>query len=505
MSKKSRRNADFRSLGLFELPATEGYDRLRNALLENGFTEKDIVSQLGISEVCAIRAEDLSLLQYRTRDTSPLSTLIRLFLIGTPCPLTAVQQALASVPADALARAGILRIDGDWVDAAVKLLPFRNLLIAFDRRRMLETPDAASYVMGIGQSTITLMNMTVRERCGDALDLGCGCGTHALIAAGHCDRVTALDINPRAVALARFNARLNGLHHVDCLQGDLFQPVEGRRFDLIVTNPPFVISPESRYIYRDGGLPGDALCRRIVEQAPKFLNDGGICQMLCNSAEPSDRDWRDRLASWFANIGCDVWVLRSETRDVATYASTWLRNTEKQDRPHLSERFDEWMAYYDRQGIETIGAGLIMFRKREAGSHWFSAEDAPDKMLGDVGGHVPLGFSLRDFLHNTPADRELLNTRLRYSPDVRLERISAPADDGWSDQSFRLFMARGLAYSGTIDAAMANVVVRCNGTRTLNDLLSETAAALEQPVEAIAKGFCDIIRILVRNGVLLPV
>ena len=100
-------------------------------------------------------------------------------------------------------------------------------------------------------------------------------------------------------------------------------------FDLIVSNPPFVISPESRYIYRDSGMAGDEVCRRICREAPRFMTDGGFCQIICNWAEYKGEDWRERLKTWFEASGCDVLVMRNQSRDVATYAATWLRHTEK--------------------------------------------------------------------------------------------------------------------------------------------------------------------------------
>src|SRR5581483_11200196 len=109
-----------------------------------------------------------------------------------------------------------------------------------------------------------LAKLTVRRRVGSALDLGTGCGILALLAADHAGRVVATDVNPRAVNMAAFNARLNGLENVEALTGDLLAPVRGRRFGLIVANPPFVISPESGYLYRDGGRPGDDLLRELL-------------------------------------------------------------------------------------------------------------------------------------------------------------------------------------------------------------------------------------------------
>ena len=75
------------------------------------------------------------------------------------------------------------------------------------------------------------------------LDLCTGSGVLAIAAARHgCRHVAAVDISRRAVAAAWCNARLNGVS-VQSVRGDLFEPVRGRRFDLIVSNPPYVPTP----------------------------------------------------------------------------------------------------------------------------------------------------------------------------------------------------------------------------------------------------------------------
>ena len=71
-----------------------------------------------------------------------------------------------------------------------------------------------------------------------------------------------------------------------------------RPFDLVVSNPPFVISPRGELAYRDSGLAGDEVCRRIVVEAPRHLAAGGVCQLLANWLHVRGEDWRDRLASW---------------------------------------------------------------------------------------------------------------------------------------------------------------------------------------------------------------
>ncbi|MFW5640564.1 MAG: methyltransferase [Thermodesulfobacteriota bacterium] len=386
----------------------------------------------------------------------------------------------------------------------VKLLPFKDLVIAFDQPRMLLTEQAPEYVMGIGSSTLTLANLTIRRPVQKALDLGTGCGIQALLAGKHSEQVWATDQNPRAVRLAEFNARLNGMDHINCRQGDLFEPVRNEHFDLIVTNPPFVISPENRYIYRDSGMVGDELVRKIARQASDYLSDGGFCHILCNWAEKADQDWKERLRSWFEDT-CDVWVIRSETRDADTYASTWIRHTEKKAVDDFARRFEEWTDYYERQSIRSIGAGMITLRKSSERSAWFRAEDGPERMMGPCGEDIATGFAIQDYLESISQEIDLMQAVLQVSPKTRLDRESIPTDQGWMDQSFRLHLSEGLAYSANADPVVANLLVKCNGRTPLNTLVHQAADALNEPVEKLTSPLCGIVRSLIAQGFLMPI
>jgi hypothetical protein len=488
----------------FSFRDPEDVRRFRSMFEAAGYTDSGVLKALGVEDIPSLRGSDVPLLLHRTNRGTSLDALIRLFLIDVPTDLEAVRKAVRPLQPETLVQAGLIEIEGTVATATVKVLPFRNLLVAFDSPRRLQRPLQQDYVMGIGTSSLTLANLTVRRHAASTLDLGTGCGIQGLLAAPHSDRVLAVDRNVRAVKLAAFNAALNGLSNIDCHEGDFFEPAQGKTFDLVVTNPPFVISPERRYIYRDSGMEGDRVCRKIVREVPQFLNEGGYCQILCNWVHLAGQDWRERLAGWFEGSGCDVWVMRSETRDAATYASTWIQHTEKGEPERFHERFGTWMAYYEELGIEAVSAGVITMRRSSGHPNWYRAEDAPEKMLGPCGDSIIRGFELRDFLEGLNDDSALLDARLKVSPDVRLERHSEPSPDGWLDASTHLRFARGLAYSGAIDPYVANLVVRCDGRRPLRDLLAEMAAALgRRPVE-VAPAFCTVVRGLIERGFLLP-
>lgn len=142
---------------------------------------------------------------------------------------------------------------------------------------------------------------------GDAvLDLGTGTGAVALAAAGTGARVTAVDVSRRALATAWLNSALNHCR-IRLLHGDLLEPVRGRRFDLVVSNPPYVPAAEPAVPVRgiarawDAGHDGRALLDRICRQAPGVLAPGGVLLMvhssLCGVGETRARLERAGLAT----------------------------------------------------------------------------------------------------------------------------------------------------------------------------------------------------------------
>jgi hypothetical protein len=132
-------------------------------------------------------------------------------------------------------------------------------------------------VLGVGQAAVSLIRATSRRRVATLLDLGAGNGVQALHATRHADAVTATDVSPRAIALARATFGLNQLD-VELLRGEWFDPVARRRFDQIVCNPPFVVGPPRiDYVYRDSGLAGDDASAMVVRRLPEFLAVSLLC------------------------------------------------------------------------------------------------------------------------------------------------------------------------------------------------------------------------------------
>lgn len=489
------------SLG-FAAPAA--YTAARQRLESASFHDLSVCAALGIKDTLAASTTDMALLLHRTRQLGPLDTFIRLFLLGVPVEAPAVRRALAPMTPEQWIAAGVLRAADGNLAARIELLPFQGLWLAFDRLTRLVSDEAADYVMGLGRSSITLATATVRRPVAAALDLGSGSGYQALRAAGHCRRVVASDRNPRALEFARFNAALNGLENIEFCQGDLLAPAAGQSFDLIVSNPPFVVSPETRYIYRDSGLPGDAVVEAIVRQAPRFLAEGGYCQILGNWVHPQGGDWRGRLRGWWAGSGCDMLVMQSDTLDAAAYAAKWITHTEHRDTATLSQRLDEWIEYYRAQGIEAVSGGLLTLRRRTAGENWFDITPTPDFMRGAASDSVQRAFAARDFLQACGDDGRLLEQTLRVAADVELHQTLKPEPPAWALEALELRCDRGLAYKGEVDIYMAQLMAGCDGRTALGELVARMAVAMELSLADVTPVCLRIVRNLLEQGFLEP-
>jgi methylase of polypeptide subunit release factors len=135
--------------------------------------------------------------------------------------------------------------------------------------------SAPEDVLGPSQTTAILYRAARRIAGGTVLDLGCGCGTLALLLGRA--QTLGTDLNPRAIELAKFNAWANGIDGVEFREGNLYEPAVGRGFDLIVSQPPYIPLPEGQAAnpYYHAGSRGDEVARAVLAGAAAHLNRGG--------------------------------------------------------------------------------------------------------------------------------------------------------------------------------------------------------------------------------------
>lgn len=186
------------------------------------------------------------------------------------------------------------------------------------------------------------------------LDVCTGSGAIAVAAAlGGAAQVTAVDVSRRAVMTARLNARLNGVH-LRALRGDLFAPVEGLRFDTIVSNPPYLPAeddePPARGESRawDAGRDGRALIDRIADGAPPLLNPGGLLLLIQSSVTGVPETIARLEHAGFE----DVYVVARRRGPLGPLLSARVRELERRGLLGHGEREEELVAIRGRKGAQ---------------------------------------------------------------------------------------------------------------------------------------------------------
>ncbi|MCP5152933.1 MAG: methyltransferase [Ectothiorhodospiraceae bacterium] len=469
--------------------------RVRAALRAAGIDEGGIADVLGARAPAGLGPAGLG---RRLGGQDPRAILLRLFLAETSVPVGVVRTALGAETLDALRTCGLVRVAGGRVRPCVAIEPIGGLLVTYDRRSR-HRAHTADYVLGPGPVTRRLADLAVPCPRGRVLDLGCGSGTLALLSAAAGATVTGVDVNPRAIAFARFNAALNALDDVELLVGDLFAPVAGRRFDRILCNPPYVVSPARTYTYRDAATD---VCATIARDMPAHLAPGGVGQMLANWPCRHGQGCRETPAAWLPDDGADLLVLAGDGLDPVAYAETWLRQEHADDRV-LANELDAWLAYYREQDIGWLGEGLVTVHRPVGRAPWREVRAMPETS-GAAGASIGNLVAARDCLARCTDDASLLALRLMAPPGVELRERRRAGIDGWDAPVFEVVARRGLRLAVRVDAVGAAIVRRLDGHLTLAEAAAAVADRAGVDVSALTDGLPSLVRALMQVGLLIP-
>ncbi|WP_430784065.1 methyltransferase [Actinoplanes sp. G11-F43] len=180
--------------------------------------------------------------------------------------------------------AGLLVTDGDLSRSLVRYSSYDGEIFAHSA-----FPTTEADAVFFGPDTYRMADAAIavaeaRDRpVRRAVDIGCGTGAGAITIAKRLPgaEVLAVDINPAALRFAQVNTELAGTPNVRPVKSDLLDDVPGM-FDLIVTNPPFMIDPVGR-TYRDGGPHGHELSLAIVDTAVRRLSPGGTLVLFAGT------------------------------------------------------------------------------------------------------------------------------------------------------------------------------------------------------------------------------
>ncbi|MBG6058896.1 SAM-dependent methyltransferase [Cryobacterium sp. MP_M3] len=503
--------------------------------------------------VPALRA--LTALRAKLGRTEPSATLARLFVLGLPVTRADLAAALPSLGVSGAEALGLVAGTPDGAgtpdlagtadragtpdgagtpDADERLRPLLELRpysfvdehgagswwIASDLGELaLGRPLGETHVLGVGGASLTLSGLLIPTQVRTALDLGTGCGIQALHAARHADRVVATDISVRALELAALNARLNGIRNIEFRLGSLFEPVAGERFDHIISNPPFVITPRTAgvpsYEYRDGGMVGDALVEAVVRGAAEHLTPGGVAQLLGNWEYRTDQDAFDRLGRWLdapqpggpprPAPGLDAWIIEREVQSPALYAETWIRDGgTRPGTADFDRLYGAWLDDFEARGVSQVGFGYMLLRRPTATGAGLRRLERLPGALGHnpagIGSHLAACLAAHD--RQAATDAGLLSRmRLTVASDVTEERHYWPGQE--DPTLMTLHQGGGFGRSVPLATALAALVGACDGDLDVGSIVSALAQLLEVDEAELAADLLPGVRGLIDDGFLL--
>ena len=494
------------------LHATDAH-ALAGRLADAGYTLEATTERLGDAAVAALARNTTPAARDALGDaTDAQADLMRLFLLHDAVPARRLGAAIGDTAP--LLDAGVLTRDGEDLRAGIEIRPYaatadpgepgafdgwvaHDLIPTLDGR--IDAPRS-DYVLGLSPASSTLAQMTIRRPVGRALDLGTGCGVQSLHLATHADEVVATDLNPRAVAFARFTAALNGLD-VDVREGSLYEPVAQDGFDLIVTNPPYVMSPPTgeRLVYREGGFTGDGLVEQVVRGGAARLNPGGTLQVLGNWAITEGQPWQERLAGWIDPTGADALVLQRERLDVYEYIEVWLHDAGLVGKPEYAARYREWLDYFAAQGITGVGMGWIMLHAAGRERPDLRFEEWPHAVVQPV--EDAFAAHQRGVAAALRSDDDLLSATWTLRPGVDLETLGRP---GEADPEHVVYRQRyGFGRAVETDTALGAVLGACDGELNAATLIHAVADILDADADALAADLLPRLRDLIRQDYLV--
>jgi SAM-dependent methyltransferase len=481
------------------VPRPELAPRLRDALLAADYSVGVVDSLLGPTARAALQRSETTAALRRTTGGSPVATLVRLFILQTVVSRADADRALAGLTVR-LAEAGLLLASGGEVRAALDCRPYaddaRDWWVVSDLTPGLDGQPIrvdADHVLGLTPASTSLTQLTTRRPVARALDLGTGCGVQSLHLSTHAESVVATDVNPRALAVAAFNAALNDVA-LDLRAGSLWAPVAEEAFDLVVSNPPFVISPatDRRLVYRDSGLPGDRVVEEIVRGASAHLADGGWSHVVANWAIHDGRPWDERLEAWLPD-DCDALVVQRDVLDPPAYVELWLKDAGRHGGPGYLEAYDAWLGWFGDQQIEGIGFGWVNLRKggqeRELLDHPYAVEQpaAPAVEAWASAQHAAVDEG----------------SRLERRPDVVQETHGEPGAE--HPETIVLRQRLGLCRARQVDTVEAALAGASDGDLTVGQILDALALLLDRDRAELATTYLPAACELVRAGFLTPV
>jgi SAM-dependent methyltransferase len=431
-----------------------------------------------------------------------LEAVTRVFLAGDLIGVEDLAQHLTELEIESLLELGLLaRWDGDQgrCFSPVALYPVGDVWVISDRWTNPDLGPIAARedsVYPVTDNTLGFLATLPKTPCRKFLEMCGGTGAAALLARRHyAAEAWTLDITARATEFASFAARLNGLDQCHALEGDLYDPVAGLTFDRIVAHPPYVPALARKNIYSDAGEDGQEVTRRLVEQAPRFLEPGGRCYIATTGLDRGNQPYEQCLRNWLgaSSAECDVAVFvrnYQSPREVAQYLA--VRAARGQDAvAHWMEQFRLW------QVTDFVYCFVVLQKRAPAGAAFTIRRDLSGPVSGEVMERL-VDFEAR--ATGSGFSAWYSEVRPKVPRRVRMQIVHRFIDGEVRPEECVLRVDAPFEVECRIEPWTVYVLSRADGSRTVAELYEDARSRELLPEAGTLEEFADLIRTLQSGG-----
>lgn len=489
----------------FRTATPEQFARVRELLVRSGFEEAPICARAEIESIYDLpRVEDRMAL----KDITDAQTLfVRLFMDGDAVSWQTVRSLLSEGDVDTLVALGLLHDapagQGDCL-TTVALYPIEEVFVASDRRHgfdsTAEAPPADLVFSPMTRETHRFLRLMPRESCDHLLDVGAGTGVAGLIAAAQfARRVTLVDIAGRSVRFALFNVALNGLANVRVLQGDVYTPVAGERFDVIISHPPYVPALETEFVFRDAGEDGEQVTRKIIEGLADHLEPGGQAYCECMLTERDDVALEDRVRGMLREASDEFDVVIAQGR---TVNPLYFLADQARAGYTTFERLSRWNEVLERLHIESLVFVSLLLQRRANARAVITTRRALSPLTTAADMQWVMRWMVGTASWDASDARRLLSSRPRTLPRTELRSRSTLTEGQWAVEECLLVTLAPFAVEAACPNWYATLLQFCDGRMTVREHLQYLRDTRAVPDTAPEDLFASMIKQLVDAGLI---
>ena len=489
------------------LGTAQEFEQVRLVFKGAHFDEETICRTLKIEAM-----SDAGSVKIDTLDTTEISDqlrlLIRLFLFQRMVPRPEVDRVFDNATRDAFLSLGILgsgEFGDDQFYATVLLYPVGGFWIASDRHSNPDgsefAPPPDSVFPAIYEGTLRFLRLLPQIVADDALDLCAGSGIGAMVLSRHSKRVVSSDVTERATEFAAFNCALNNLVNVEAVGSDLYAAMRERTFDLIVAHPPYVPSLSIETIWRDGGMTGELVVKRVIEGAPDHLRDDGTLFVLSIGLDTNDGPFEERARKWLGKSADEFDIIfgyfeESTPLEMLKRLASREKNLGIKELRELAEAFEA-------EGTIKMPYGALVMRRHVKNGHskpW----TARVKLIGETDGRVwEQAFALHRRVSQPDFVEELQQATPELAPGLQVRVTHVVHERSLVPAEFLFETDKPFTAMGRFDQWMVPLIVHFDGTKTPVQIYNEAVSGLELPEGFGVRDFTELVARMIERGFLI--